>query len=145
MISAAPGRGSSRLRLVLLVERDDDTREMYAEYLTSVAVGIQEAADGRDALAWAIASPPDLIVTETRLPGINGYQLCALLRSEPTTRHIPIVVLTGDGYQADVAHARAAGADAVLIKPCLPSVLLAEMRRVMARSSSRSGQRTRTA
>ena len=134
MISAAPGRASSRLRLVLLVDRDDDTREMYAEYFAAAAVSIHQAADGRDALARAIARPPDLVVTETRLPGLDGYKLCALLRSEPKTRRVPIVVVTGDGYQADVSHARSAGADLVLIKPCLPEVLLAEMRRLVART-----------
>jgi two-component system cell cycle response regulator DivK len=131
MISAAPRRDSSRLGLVLLVDRDDDTREMYAEYFAAAAVSIQQAADGRDALARAIARPPDLIVTETRLPGLDGYELCALLRGESNTRTVPIVFVTGDGYQADVAHARSAGADLVLIKPCLPEVLLAEMRRLV--------------
>jgi CheY-like chemotaxis protein len=134
MISAAPRRDSSRLRLVLLVDRDDDTREMYAEYFAAAAVSIQQAADGRDALARAIARPPDLIVTETRLPGLDGYELCALLRAEPKTRTVPIVVVTGDGYQADVDHARTAGADLVLIKPCLPEVLLTEMRRLVAQA-----------
>jgi CheY-like chemotaxis protein len=137
MISAVPGRDSSRLRFALLVDRDDDTREMYAEYLTSAAVGIQEAADGREALARAIARRPDVVVTETRLPGMDGYELCAYLRSEPRTRTVPIVVVTGDGFQSDIDHARAAGADAVLVKPCLPHVLLAEMRRVVARSNRR--------
>ena len=138
MISAAPRRDSSRLRLVLLVDRDDDTREMYAEYFAAAAVSIQQAADGRDALARAIARPPDLVITETRLPGLDGYELCALLRREPKTRAVPIVVVTGDGFQADVAHARTAGADLVLIKPCLPEVLLTEVRRLVAHTPDRS-------
>lgn len=141
MASAAPGRDRSRLRLVLLVDRDDDTREMYAEYLTRAAVSIQQAADGRDALARATAYPPDLIVTETRLPGLDGYELCALLRGDSKTRAVPIVVVTGDGYQTDIAHAHAAGADAVLIKPCLPEVLLAEMHRLV--SNDRRGASSR--
>ena len=141
MISAAPRRDSSRLRHVLLVDRDDDTREMYAEYFAAAAVSIQQAADGRDALARAIARPPDLVVTETRLPGLDGYELCALLRGEPKTRTVPIVVVTGDGYQADVAHARSAGADLVLIKPCLPEVLLAEMRRLVAQTPDKRDAR----
>jgi len=138
MISPAPRRRLSRLRFVLLVDRDDDTREMYAEYLTNAAIRIQEAADGHDALLHARAHPPDFIVTETRLPGIDGYELCALLRSDPKTRAIPIVVVTGDGYQSDISRAQAAGADTVLIKPCLPEVLLAEMRR-LTRSLDRRG------
>lgn len=143
MTSAVPGRARSRLGLVLLVDRDDDTREMYAEYLTKAAVSIQQAADGRDALARATAYPPDLVVTETRLPGLDGYELCALLRSDSKTRFTPIVVVTGDGYQTDIAHAHAAGADAVLIKPCLPEVLLAEMHRLVSHSADRRGANSR--
>jgi len=144
MISAAAGRVLSRLRLVLLVDRDDDTREMYAEYLTNAAITIQQAADGLDALAQATAHPPDLVVTETRLPGIDGYELCTLLRSDPRTHSIPIVVVTGDGYQVDVSHAQAAGADIVLIKPCLPEVLLEEMRRLTKSTSRRETSSRRT-
>jgi CheY-like chemotaxis protein/uncharacterized protein YbaR (Trm112 family) len=138
MISAAPTHNLSRLRLVLLVDRDDDTREMYAEYLTGAGIKVQQAADGRDALARVTALPPDLIVTETRLPGLDGYELCALLRSDAKTRAIPIVVVTGDGYQADVSHAHEAGADLVLIKPCLPEVLLEEMRQLTKSSGRRA-------
>ena len=112
---------------------------MYAEYLTKAAVSIQQSADGRDALARATAHPPDLVVTETRLPGLDGYELCALLRSDSKTRCTPIVVVTGDGYQTDIAHARAAGADTVLIKPCLPEVLLAEIHRLVSGSVDRRG------
>src|SRR5581483_11966846 len=82
----------------LLVDRDADTRRMYAEYLRLGHWTIAEASDGREALAKAIATSPDVIVTETRLPGINGYDLCALLRRDSVTRTIPIVVVTGDAF-----------------------------------------------
>jgi DNA-binding response OmpR family regulator len=120
-------------RLVLLIDRDDDTREMYAEFLKSVGLELVEAADGRDGLAQALSHNPDVVVTGTRLPGIDGYELCALLRRDPTTRTTPIVVVTGDGYEADIARARAAGADSVLVKPCLPYALFDEIRTVVRR------------
>ena len=66
-----------------------------------------------------------------------------MLRANPKTRTVPIVVVTGDGYETDLAHARSVGADLVLIKPCLPEVLLAEIRRLVARkpeTRSRSGR-----
>src|SRR6476619_2091162 len=83
--------------LTLLVDRDSDTRRMYAEYLTQAsACVIDEAEDGREALAKAISSRPDILITETRLPGISGYDLCSLLRADETTRDIPIVFITGE-------------------------------------------------
>ena len=116
--------------LALLVDRDADTRRMYAEYLSSTC-RIEEAEDGREALAKAISHHPDIVVTETRLPGITGFQLCNLLRQDASTKAIPVVVVTGDVFESDVRRAQSAGADIVLVKPCLPQTLLVEMRRLL--------------
>lgn len=121
--------------LTLLVDRDADTRKMYAEFLKLAPCEIDEAEDGREALAKAISRHPDLVVTETRLPGMNGFELCAVLRSDASTSDIPIVFVTGDAYATDVRRAQQAGADSVLIKPCMPETLLNEMRRLLDTSA----------
>jgi CheY-like chemotaxis protein len=118
----------------LLVDRDPDTRMMYAECLRRSSIEIEEAEDGREALAKAWSHHPDVIVTETRLAGINGYELCSLLRSDVVTSEIPILVLTADAFVADINRAKSAGADVVLTKPCLPDDLASEIRRVVANS-----------
>jgi CheY-like chemotaxis protein len=120
--------------LALVADRDSDARRMYAEYLHLQDWRVDEAADGREALAKALAIHPDIIVTETRLFGMNGYDLCAVLRRDVETRSIPIVVVTGDAMDKDVARARRAGADALLIKPCLPDTLFVEIRRLLTAS-----------
>ena len=121
--------------LALLVDRDPDTRRMYAEYLNmSAGCGIIEADDGREALAKAIARHPDVVITETRLPGLSGFDLCALLRRDTSTSTIPVVFVTGDAFATDIKRAERAGADAVLTKPCLPEQLLMEIRRVLEHS-----------
>jgi CheY-like chemotaxis protein len=127
LISSDLGRSP----LALLVDRDVDTRKMYAEYLCLSVCDIDEAEDGREALAMAIAHHPDVIVTETRLPGINGFDLCRLLREDASTRGTPIVFVTGDAFAADVERAETAGADSVLVKPCLPERLASEIRRLL--------------
>ena len=122
--------------LTLLVDRDADTRRMYAEFLTHAsACAIEEAEDGREALAKAIAHQPDIVVTETRLPGISGFELCSLLRTDAFTHDIPIVFVTGDGFDNELRRAENVGADAILVKPCLPETLLNEMRRLLAQSA----------
>jgi len=127
--------GLDHVPLTLLVDRDADTRKMYAEYLqTSAGCEVDEAEDGREALAKALARHPDIVVTETRLPGISGFDLCALLRRDTTTSGIPIIFVTGDAFEPDVKRAQRAGADAVLTKPCLPEQLLGEIRHVLERS-----------
>lgn len=121
-------------RLALLVDRDADTRRMYAEYLTCGAWSVDEASDGREALAKAIAGRPNVIVTESRLPGISGLDLCAILKRDSTTQAIPIVMVTADTYAQDLRRAASAGADVVLAKPCLPETLAAEIQRLLTLS-----------
>jgi two-component system, cell cycle response regulator DivK len=116
----------------LLVDRDQDTRHMYAEFLKLGHWRVDEAADGREALAKAIALRPDVIITDTRLPGIDGFTLCGLLRRDIATTAIPVVFVTGDAWPADVERATAAGADLVLTKPCLPEELLVRLRALLA-------------
>jgi two-component system, cell cycle response regulator DivK len=118
--------------VALLVDRDQDTRRMYAEYLKLGNWRVDEASDGREALAKAIALHPDVIITETRLPGIDGITLCGLLRRDVATNAIPVVFVTGDAYPADVERAMSAGGDLVLTKPCLPEDLLTRLRTVLA-------------
>ena len=118
--------------LALLVDRDADTRRLYAEYLRLSACVVEEAEDGREALAKAISHQPDVIITETRLPGMSGLELCDLLRSDASTRNIPIVIVTADAFH--VPREQMPAADAVLFKPCLPESVLAEIYRLLDRS-----------
>jgi two-component system, OmpR family, phosphate regulon response regulator PhoB len=124
----------NRPLLALLVDRDAESRRLYAEVLRMSQCITEEAADGREALAKAIARQPDVIVSETRLPGISGIDLCRLLRGDTQTRGIPIIFVTADSLEDDLRHAEAAGADAVLVKPCLPERLTAAIEQAVARS-----------
>jgi CheY-like chemotaxis protein len=132
--NAAVASVPSAALLALLVDRDTDTRRLYGEYLRLGSWSVDEAADGREALAKAIAGKPDIIVTESRLPGISGFDLCSILKRDSTTQAIPIVMVTGDAFAADLQRAHSAGADAVLVKPCLPEMLGSEIQRLLARS-----------
>jgi two-component system, cell cycle response regulator DivK len=123
-----------RRTLALLADRDADTRAMYAEHLRRSSYDVEEAEDGRVALAKALALVPEIIVTETRLAGISGFDLCRLLRGDASTSAIPIIVITTDGREDTVKLAEVAGADTVLLKPCLPDQLGAEIEEVLRRS-----------
>ena len=122
--------------VALLVDRDKDTRQMYAEYLKLGNWRVDEASDGREALAKAIALHPDIVITETRLPGIDGITLCGLLRRDVATNTIPVVFVTGDAYPADIERAMEAGGDLVLTKPCLPEDLLSRLHVVLEASQA---------
>ncbi len=121
-ISTGSSERQDERPVVLLVEDHTDTRQMYAEFLGSM-FRMVEAADGQEALRSIRATPPDVVVTDLSLPGIDGFQLIAQVRADPAFRSIPIVCLSGYGGEAHDARARAAGCDRILLKPCLPDAL----------------------
>jgi two-component system, cell cycle response regulator DivK len=131
---ASPSNGEHCL--ALLVDRDPDSRQMYAEFLRHAAYEVEQAEDGREALAKAISQRPHVIITETQLPGIDGYHLCQLLRADAATQSTPIIIVTGDAYPPDLVRAERSGADVVLTKPCLPERLMEEVRRWLDTSSA---------
>jgi two-component system chemotaxis response regulator CheY len=117
---------------ILLVDPDDDSRTMYREWLQQAGCEVVEAIDGREALAEALIRPPALVISEIRLPFIDGLALCEILRRDQSTARIPILMVTSDGRTAELARARAAGASAVLVKPATLEQMLEESRRLLA-------------
>jgi DNA-binding response OmpR family regulator len=120
-------------QLALIVVRDRAVRQSYKQFLVPRGFVVEEAADGSEALAKAINDPPDIIVTERDLPGLSGDQLCRMLREGRDTWRAPILLLATEALAGDGV--REGGAvDAVLMKPCPPEMLFAEMKRVRDRS-----------
>jgi two-component system cell cycle response regulator DivK len=119
--------------LVLLVEDDQSGREMYAMALEMGNFRVAQAHNGLQALEKARELLPDVIVTDLALPGIDGLELCRRLRQDERTSRIPIIGLTGSTwFVKEPDRATRAGCDRVLIKPCPPSDLQAEIIRVLA-------------
>ena len=109
---------------VLLVEDDRDGRRLYADWLSQAGFRVVEAHNGLQALDRALEFPPDVVVTDLHIPGIDGFELTRRLRNDPRTRAVPILAVTGyAAFAADPARARRAGCDAVLPKPCSPDEL----------------------
>jgi two-component system, chemotaxis family, chemotaxis protein CheY len=118
-------------RRILLVEPDNETRALYSESLHRAGCEVVEASDGREALVKAFAQAPTLVMTETRLPMLDGYALCEVLRADPMTRTVAILAMTTETRPAAVERARAAGADAILVKPAPLDAVLNEVRRLL--------------
>ena len=115
---------------VLIADPDEDTRSLYREWFRSEGWDIVEVADGRDALVQALVSQPSLLITELRLPFVDGYALCEVLRRDAATRSLPIMVVTTETRLTEVARARRAGATTILHKPALVPAILDEARRL---------------
>jgi DNA-binding response OmpR family regulator len=130
---------SSRAPLVLIVEDDPETRRFYSEVMEQDGLAVDEAHNGHQALDKAFKSPPDLIVMDIALPGMDGIELCRQLRADSRTVAVPILAVTGYGDRHYPDRARLAGADLVLTKPCHAVVLIAEARRLLARTRLHAG------
>ncbi len=117
---------------ILLVHADDATRAGYRASIQSSGCEIVEASDGREALAKALGTPPALVITALNLPMIDGYALCEILRRDPATANVPILVVTGENMPAAADRAYLMGADVVLVKPSTPEQILSETRRLIA-------------
>ena len=122
LTAAAPAGRLEQRPVVLLVEDHTDTRQMYAEFLGGV-FQILEAADGLQAVQAMRTRRPDLLITDLSLPGLDGFQLVALMRADPALTRVPIICLSGFGGHAHDERARAAGCDRILQKPCMPDAL----------------------
>ena len=102
---------------ILIVEDELDIAENLVALLTAKGHKATFSADGADALERARKERPDLILLDVMLPRMSGHDVCRLLRADPKTAGIKIVMVTGLGRGGDVEAAFAAGADDYLIKP----------------------------
>lgn len=127
----------ARRPVVLIVEDHEDTRQMYAQFLEA-SFEIHTVADAADALRAVAAHPPDAIVTDLSLPGMDGFELIRRLRSDPGSAAVPIICLSGFGSSADEDKALAAGGNRLLQKPCMPDALAAVIAGVLGDPSARS-------
>jgi CheY-like chemotaxis protein len=123
--------GSREKPLILVVDDFEDNREMYAEFLQFSGYSVAEASNGLEALEKAFELRPDLVLMDLSLPGIDGWEATRRLKQDDRTRHIPVVALTGHALAGHSKGARDAGCDAFITKPCLPDVLVAEIKKML--------------
>ena len=127
----------SRRPLVLIVEDDADTRDMYALFLDFSAVGVVTAANAEVGFALAVEHQPDVIVTDFMLSGPGtGGDLCRRLRQHPLTAAVPVIVLTGSSRESDTRATIDAGCNEIRLKPYLPDALLNDIRELLARPAA---------
>lgn len=122
------------IKTILAVDDDDDVRATIARTLRREEHRVVEAADAQTALYLAREQRPDLIILDITLPGTNGFDLCAQLRSMPFITHTPILFLSVHQGAQFVARALDCGGDDYLRKPFAPRELTARVRALLRRS-----------
>lgn len=120
---------------VLVVEDEQDIQELLAFNLTKAGYRVDAARTGEEALRRIREAPPDLVLLDLMLPGIDGLEVCRLMKAQPETREIPVLMLTAKGEEADVVAGLELGADDYVTKPFSLRVLLARLQAVLRRAA----------
>jgi two-component system, OmpR family, alkaline phosphatase synthesis response regulator PhoP len=121
---------------LLVVEDDKDIQELIKYNLQKEQYQVLCASSGEDALKMVKSRTFDLILLDLMLPGIDGLEICKVLKSEPLTATIPIIMVTAKGEDADVVLGLELGADDYIVKPFSPRVLIARIRTVLRRKGN---------
>ena len=118
---------------ILVVEDDPDIQLLITASLGAGGYGIRTASDGREALASINEEIPDLVISDVMMPEMDGLELLTLLRSDPATRRVPVIMLSAKGATNDIVTGLDLGADDYLPKPFVVSELQARVRAKMER------------
>lgn len=130
-LSMDPVRLRRRIPRILVVEDNEDNRMLMRDLLVSHGYEVVCAEDADSAERSLAQELPDLILLDVVMPGRSGYELCAKLKSEPQTRLIPVVIITGLSDRVDRVQGIEAGADEFLSKPIYPEELFARVKSLL--------------
>jgi len=117
---------------ILVVEDQEDNRQILRDLLSSAGYEMMEAENGEEALAALAKRRPDLILMDIQLPVMDGYEATRRIKADPALRAIPIIVVTSYALSGDQEKAFAAGCNAYVTKPFSPRQLLAKIREYLS-------------
>jgi two-component system, OmpR family, alkaline phosphatase synthesis response regulator PhoP len=146
---AAPAAASTDARpatppTILVVDDEKDIRDLLSYNLNKHGYKVVEVGTGEDALREARLAPPDLVVLDLMLPGVDGLEVCKRLKNDKKTSRIPVLMLSARGEEADVVVGLELGADDYITKPFSPRVLLAHIKAVLRRGEQGTDERRDT-
>ena len=118
---------------ILVVDDEKTILELVEYNLMRNGYKVACVETGEHALREARSNLPDLVILDLMLPGLDGLEVCKLLRGNPKTEHIPIIMLTAKGEEADIVSGLELGADDYITKPFSPRVLLARVKAALRR------------
>lgn len=124
---------------VLVVDDDPTVSEVVTGYLNRAGFAVDVAADGPAAVARATAQPPDLVVLDLMLPGMDGLEVCRRIRRDGP---LPVITLTARGDEEDRVLGLEVGADNYVTKPFSPRELVLRVESVLRRAGAVAARRT---
>jgi two-component system phosphate regulon response regulator PhoB len=126
---------------ILVVDDEEDIRELLELNLVQEGYQVISCETGEQAIEIAGSKLPTLIILDLMLPGIDGLEVCKKLKGNLKTEHIPIVMLTAKGEEADIVTGLELGADDYITKPFSRKVLIARVRRILRKGVTRQDEK----
>ena len=117
---------------ILAIEDDAIMQKVLQDTLQAEGYEFRVSPNGQDGLKMAVAGKPDLILLDINLPDMNGMEVCGALKSNPKTRHIPVLMLTGEAREVSSrVKGLDLGAEDYLLKPVSPRVLVSRIKSIL--------------
>lgn len=126
---------------LLVIDDDATLLDLLRVHLKNAGHTVRTAADAADGIRAILADPPELILSDVSMPYLDGFELLHALRSEPLTKRIPVIFLTGHDDDESLVKARALGVDEYLSKPIRADELLAAIDAALKKAPSATGLR----
>jgi two-component system phosphate regulon response regulator PhoB len=123
------------MKPVILIVEDEAPLVMMLRYnLEREGFAVDEAANGEEALLRIAERQPDAVLLDWMLPHVSGLEICRQIRRAPSTRSLPVIMLTARGEESDRIRGLDSGADDYVVKPFSPNELIARLRAVIRRT-----------
>jgi two-component system alkaline phosphatase synthesis response regulator PhoP len=118
---------------ILVIEDDPATSRLVDYSLRHEGYQVISASNGLEGLRKAIGESPDLVILDVMLPGMDGFEICHRLRSEPATAQLPILMFSAKAQEIDKDTGIKVGADEYLTKPAAPSEIVSRVEKLLAK------------
>ncbi|MCX7911683.1 MAG: response regulator [Dehalococcoidales bacterium] len=123
---------------ILIIEDDPAIARLVDYTLKRAGYEVSRAANGLEGLRKAQSEAPDLIILDVMLPGLDGFEICHRLRSDPKTTDLPILMFSAKAQEADKSTGKKVGADDYLTKPADPAEIVNRVNRLLAAKGKNS-------
>ncbi len=118
---------------ILIVEDEESLLKLESILLISKGFEVKGVPNGRAALEAVAEDKPDLVLLDIMLPEIDGFEVCRQLKSDPATRHIPVIMLTAKKSREDMVRGEKVGADWYITKPFKSAMVIETIQRFLAK------------
>ena len=120
------------VKKILIIEDDPATSRLVSYSLNHEGYEVITAPNGLDGVRKARTEKPDLIILDVMLPGMDGFEICHRLRSEPETVKLPVLMFSAKAQEADKDTGLRVGADDYLVKPAAPSDIVNRVEKLLS-------------